>query len=459
MGGNVAIQGKKDSPEIAQSCSAAQQCWVASIQTTLSQNQQKPCFRENSVAVTSSNPYFHRMEQHQLERIQTSLQALGIPAWLLCSFRESNPIAARILGLTPDVHQSRRWAVMIPANGQPVGLAHRIEPHIGKLMPGHVVEYSSQTEFIEGLQKILAGCKVVAMEYSPNNAIPVIAKVDAGTVELVRSFGIEVIPSGDLIASLEAVLTQEQLDSAARAGASCRQVMMGAFDLIGQAIGSGQPITEFDVQEWILRQFAIRGLVTDHSPNCSVGPNGANPHYQPTAESAATINRGDFVLIDLWARERTGDGIYGDITWVGYVGEEIPEEFTEVFEVVRAARDAAFDAVAAAVASGQKIDGATLDDAARKVIADAGYGEHFIHRTGHSITTELHGAGANLDNYETNDTRTILPGTSFSIEPGIYLPGRFGIRSELDVIITHDGQAIATSEPRQMEVVKILGRK
>ncbi|KXK56810.1 MAG: Xaa-Pro dipeptidase [Chlorobi bacterium OLB7] len=397
-----------------------------------------------------------RMDQLQLERIQANLQSLGIPAWLLYSFRDSNPIAARILGLTPEVHQSRRWAVMVPAVGQPVGLAHRIEPHIGKLMPGHVVEYSSQTEFVEGLRKILAGCASVAMEYSPNNAIPVIAKVDAGTVELVRSLGVEVVPSGDLIASLEAVLSQEQLDSAARAGASCREVMMGAFRLIGESVRSGQPITEFDVQEWILRQFALRGLVTDHPPNCSVGPNSANPHYQPTAESTAAITRGDFVLIDLWARERTGDGVYGDITWVGYVGEEVPEDVAEVFGVVRAARDAAFDAAATAIAAGQKIDGATLDDAARKVIEAAGYGEYFIHRTGHSITTELHGAGANLDNYETNDTRTILPGTSFSIEPGIYLPGRFGIRSELDVIITHGGQAIATSEPRQMEVVKIL---
>lgn len=397
------------------------------------------------------------MTHEYLQRIQSTLCQLGIDAWLLYNFRDSNPIASRTLGLGPHSHQTRRWAYLIPAEGTPKGIAHRIEPHIGKMMIGEVTPYSSHEEFREGLRTLLAGYGRVAMEYSPENALPVVSKVDAGTVELVRSLGAEVISSGDLIAWLEARLTAEQLDSARRAGALTREVMMNAFRFIARKVEGGEPVNEYDVQRMILEEFERLDLTTDHSPNCSIGANSANPHYEPTEERSAQINRGDFVLIDLWGREKKDDAsVYGDITWVGYVGESVPERYQAVFAVVRDARDAAFGRVSAAFAAGRPVTGAELDDAAREVIEKAGYGEYFIHRTGHSITVELHGAGANLDNFETRDTRPIIPGTSFSIEPGIYLPGEFGIRSELDVVIGIDGDVMATSEPLQQQVIAIL---
>jgi Xaa-Pro dipeptidase len=396
------------------------------------------------------------MNTERLESIQTTLRQLGLEGWLLYSFRDSNPIATRMLGLTPEIHQSRRWACLIPAEGAVRGLAHRIEPHIGRMMPGEVIEYSTHEEFEQGLRTLLDGITTVAMEYSHNNAIPVISKVDAGTVELVNATGVTVVSSGALIAHLEAKLSREQQESALRAGKAVREVMMAAFALIRDRVSNATAVTEYDVQRFILEEFELRGMETDHPPIVGVGPNSANPHYEPTADQAEPIRLGDFVLIDLWARERGAENVYGDITWTGFVGEEVPAEFAEVFDIVRRARDAAFERVVAAMEANESITGADLDDAARAVIVDAGHGEHFVHRTGHSITTELHGAGANLDNYETRDTRPILHSTSFSIEPGIYLTGRFGIRSELDVLITDDGEVIATSDPVQEEVIAIL---
>lgn len=396
------------------------------------------------------------MNKERLETIQSTLRQLELPGWLLYSFRDSNPIATRMLGLTPEVHQSRRWACLIPANGPVLGLTHRIEPHIARMIPGKVTEYSTHGEFESGIGNMLAGLGQVAMEYSHMNAIPVISKVDAGTIELVVSKGVEVVSSGALIAHLEARLTPDQQQSALRAGAAVREVMMNAFAMIGQRVGSATDVSEYDVQRFILDEFARRGLETDHPPIVGVGPNSANPHYEPTAKSSSVIRKGDFVLIDLWAREKNSSAVFGDITWTGYVGVTVPSEFVEVFDIVRNARDAAFARARAAIASSTPITGADLDDAAREVIAAAGYADHFVHRTGHSITTELHGAGANLDNYETRDTRPILRSTSFSIEPGIYLAGRFGIRSELDVLITDDGDVIATSDPVQTEIIPIL---
>jgi Xaa-Pro dipeptidase len=396
------------------------------------------------------------MNTERLESIQSTLRQLGLHGWLLYSFRDSNPIATRMIGLTPEVHQSRRWACMIPAEGPVRGLTHRIEPHIARMVPGEVIEYSTHEEFERGLGELVGGLESVAMEYSHRNAIPVISKVDAGTVELVQAAGVTVVSSGALIAHLEARLTHEQQESALRAGKAVRDVMTAAFALIRDRVTSSMALNEYDVQRFILEEFERRGLETDHPPIVGVGPNSANPHYEPTATDSSPIRHGDFVLIDLWARENDATSVYGDITWTGFVGEEAPPEFVEVFEIVRAARDAAFDRAVAAMADDEPITGADLDDAARAVIVDAGYGQYFVHRTGHSITTELHGAGANLDNYETRDTRPILRSTSFSIEPGIYLPGRFGIRSELDVLITDEGEVIATSDPVQQEIVAIL---
>lgn len=396
------------------------------------------------------------MSNERLARIQAALKAVGIPAWLLYNFRDSNSIANQTLGFPPGTHQTRRWACLIPAEGEPRALAHRIEAHIGAQLPGEVTAYSAHREFVDGLRDLVAGYPAVAMEYSPNNALPVVAKVDAGTVELVRSFGVDVVSSGELIARLGARLTPEQIASATRAGAAVRRTMMSAFGFIHRAVAQGRPVNEYGVQQEIMRLFAEGGLVTDHPANCSVGPNSANPHYEPTAESSSPIREGDFVLIDLWAREAGEGTVFGDITWVGYVGDTVPDRYEEVFQIVRTARDAALGRVQEAFELGQPVTGAELDDVSRGVIARAGYDRYFIHRTGHSITTELHGAGANLDNFETEDTRPILPGTSFSIEPGIYLPGDFGIRSELDVVIDESGVVMATSEPLQTHVIPIM---
>jgi Xaa-Pro dipeptidase len=397
------------------------------------------------------------MTEAYLERVQRTLRQLGIPAWLLYNFRDSNPIATRVIGMPPDIHQTRRWAYLIPAHGEPCGLVHRIEPHLRRSMPGETILYSSHEEFFDGLASMLRGLPTVAMEYSPRNEIPVISKVDAGTIELVRSLGVEVVPSGTLIAHLEAVLSEEQLASALRAGVAVRETMMSAFRFIRDRICAGTPVGEYDVQQEILREFGRRGLVTDHPPMCSVGANSANPHYELTAEGSHPIVNGDFVLIDLWGRERNPDAIFGDITWVGYVGRSVPDRYRRVFRIVRDARDAAFHHVRDAFAASEEVTGADVDRTARGIIEEAGYGEQFVHRTGHSITTELHGAGANLDSFETEDTRPILPGTSFSIEPGIYIPGEFGIRSELDVVIGFDRSVIATSDPVRQEVIAILG--
>jgi Xaa-Pro aminopeptidase len=396
------------------------------------------------------------MNTDRLESIQSTLRELGLQGWLLYSFRDSNPIATRTLGLTPEIHQSRRWACLIPAEGPARGLTHRIEPHIARMIPGDVIEYATHEEFERGLREILTGIDHVAMEYSHHNAIPVISKVDAGTIELVTAAGVTVVSSDALIAHLEAHLTREQQESALRAGRAVRDVMMAAFAHIRDRVASSVAVSEYDVQRFILEEFERRGLETDHPPIVGVGPNSANPHYEPTSEDSSPIRSGDFVLIDLWARESGAMNVFGDITWTGFVGESVPLEYADVFDVVRRARDAAFERVVAAMADDTPLTGAELDDAAREVIVGAGYGDHFVHRTGHSITTELHGAGANLDNYETRDTRPVLRGTSFSIEPGIYLTGRFGIRSELDVLVTDDGDVIATSEPVQEEIVAIL---
>lgn len=396
------------------------------------------------------------MTDTQLHRIQSALRERGIPAWLLFSFRDWNPIAGRMAGLPPGTHQSRRWATVIPAEGTPRSIAHRIEGHMAEALPGEVSLYSSLEEFTAALRKALNGIATVAMEYSPMGELPIVARVDAGTIELVRSLGVEVVSSADLIAVLDARLDAEQIAGARRAGAACREVMMETFAQIAGLVGDGSTPTEHEIQQYILRQFEIRGLETDHAPNVSVGAHSADPHYEPTPERSAAIRPGDFVLVDLWARERGENSIYGDITWTGYVGSEVPARYADVFETVRSARDAALDAVRAAFASGNTITGADLDTIAREIIVRAGYGDRFVHRLGHSITVDLHGAGANLDGYETLDRREILPGTSFSIEPGIYLPGDFGIRSELDVVIDHDGTVHATSEPLQTHILPLL---
>lgn len=391
-----------------------------------------------------------------IDDIQRALEQLGIPAWLLYSFRDSNPIANAMIGLRPDAHVTRRWVCLVPAVGRPKTLVHRIEPHLAAQIPGDVQSYSSYDEFTAGLQRMLDGVEAVAMEYSPMNAIPVVSRVDAGIIDVVRSFGTTVVSSGDLVAWLGARLDQEQIASARRAGQCMREVVMDAFAGIARSMRNGADVSELSVQTGIMQAFSQRGIETDHAPIVAVNANSADPHYSPATDTSAIIRAGDFVLIDLWGRERGARSVFGDITWTAYVGDRVPDDIREVFDVVARARDVAFDGVRAAFEQGKSITGADVDRLARSVIDAAGYAQYFVHRTGHSITSELHGAGVNLDGFESHDSRNLSCSTSFSIEPGIYLPGRFGIRSEIDVVIDEHGIVTATSEPRQQSVLPLL---
>ena len=395
------------------------------------------------------------LSREKIARIQSVLREVGIDAWVLYNFRDLNGIACRLLGLDQGVHQTRRWVAVIPAEGECRGLVHAIEPHLSGYIPGTVSSYSSLADFREGLSRLLSGFKSVAMEYSPENAIPVVSRVDAGTIELVRSAGVDVRSSGELIARIESRLTPLQIQAAIDAGDACRRIMASTFGFIRTGTRDGEGINEHDVVQFILRRLSEEGLETDHDPNCSVGPNSANPHYQPGPERSSPIREGDFVLIDLWGKRPDADGVFGDITWTGFVGEQIPEKITEVFNAVRDARDAALDLVQRSFSDGVRVTGADVDRAARGVIVERGYGEYFIHRTGHSITHELHGAGTNLDSLETVDDRPLIPASSFSIEPGIYIPGQFGIRSEIDVVIEEDSTVTVTSVPAQRQVLAL----
>jgi Xaa-Pro aminopeptidase len=292
------------------------------------------------------------------------------------------------------------------------------------------------------------------MQYSPNNDVPYVARVDAGTVELVRGCGVEVISSADLVQRFEAVWDAEQYASHCRAARALRALVDAAFATIADHARAGTACREGGVQRFILEQFAARGLVTHHPPVVAAGAHSADPHYQPPAAGGAAIGRGDFVLIDLWAKEPAG--VYADITWTGYAGAEVPERYARVFDVVRRARDAGVDAARRAVRAGAPVRGCDIDAAVREVIATAGFGEQFVHRTGHSIGSEVHGNGANIDGFETPDTRRLLRGTCFSIEPGIYLPGEFGVRSELNVYVDQS-DIVVTGEPVQTAVVAMLG--
>jgi Xaa-Pro aminopeptidase len=393
------------------------------------------------------------MREAGLRAIQAALTEEGLDAWLFADFRGSDPIAARVLGLGATL-ATRRWFYCIPATGEPTGLVSGVEPDALRDLPGRMIVYRTWQELHAGVTRLLAGARAVAMQYSPRNDVPYIARVDAGTVELVRSVGVDVRTSADLVQRFEAVWSAEQFDSHARAAHAVREVVAAAFAEIGAGCRAGRPADESSIQRGILDAFAARGLVTHHPPIVAAGPHSADPHYATPAAGGRPLGAGEFVLIDLWAKEP--GGVYADITWTGYVGAEVPARHAEVFGVVRAARDAGVDTAREALANGAAIRGCDVDAAVRSVIEGAGFGAYFVHRTGHSIGVEVHGNGANIDGFETPDTRRLLPGTCFSIEPGVYLPGEFGVRSELNAFV--DGRAlIVTGQPVQTAVVAILG--
>lgn len=390
----------------------------------------------------------------RIAEIQKALQAAKLDGWLFYDFRGSDPLAARILRLGEHASGSRRWFYYIPATGEPTRIVHSIER--GKLdaLPGKRLVYRGWEEQRAHLRETLSKQKRIAMQYSPMNDIPYISRVDAGTIELVRSFGAEVVTSAELVQQFEAVLTPPQKQSHIEASDKLHRVLLEAFAEIGRNIRDDKPITEYIIQQFIARRLDEEGM-TREDGIVAVNANAANPHYFPTREACSPIKRGDFVLLDIVSKLRQSGAICTDQTWTGFVGETVPEEHVRIFNIVREARDAATEFVRKNVREGKRIHGAEVDDVSRGVIKRAGYGEQFTHRTGHSIGEECHGNGVNIDNFETRDSRFITAGVLFSIEPGIYLEGKFGVRSEIDVYVG-DKDIEVTGQPIQTEIVAIL---
>jgi Xaa-Pro aminopeptidase len=390
-----------------------------------------------------------------LKSVQSAVAQLGIDGWLLYDFRGLNVLARRVLVMPDDQFLSRRWFYFVPAQGEPRKLLHRIEPHALDHVPGPAKSYLRWQELEAGVADLVKGCKRVAMEYVPRNANPYVSRVDAGTVELVRSCGVEIVPSGDLVQLFEACWDDEQWKMHLEAARHTQMAFNVAFQFIAERVRNSGSVRETEVQQRILDHFEATGLITDHPPIVGVGPHSGDPHYAPGPDTDATMREGDFVLIDLWGKLNHPRAVYSDLTWTGFVGKEVPEKYEKIFQIVARARDAGIARVKDAFAAGKPLQGWEVDQATRDVIDGAGYGQYFCHRTGHSIGTETHGNGANMDNLETREERRVLPRTCFSVEPGIYLP-EFGVRSEVNVFVDGQSQVHVTGGKPQTKVLPIL---
>ena len=379
-----------------------------------------------------------------LQKIQEELRSQNLDGWLFFDHHYRDPLAYRVLGL-PQASPSRRWYYMIPAQGEPQGMEHRIERNALGDLPGARIPYSTWQEQRAALGKLTAGMKKVAMQYSPMCAVHLVSIVDGGTIDLVRSTGVEVVSSAELLQAFEARWTPEQRDMHFEAGRRVDRVRNHAFAMIRERLGNGVTLREVEVKNFFRQGFTREGLFTDHGPIVGVNANASNPHYEPMEDSSSEIKRGDWLLIDHWAKLDQPGAVYYDVTWTAFCGENPPERMRKVYETVRDARDAAIDRVTRAISEKQDLRGYQVDDACRAVIEKAGFGEYFTHRTGHSIGIEVHGNGANMDNFENHDERRVTPFTCFSIEPGIYLP-EFGVRSEVNMFIADDHKAHVTGE-------------
>src|SRR5580692_2957155 len=355
-----------------------------------------------------------------LAEIQAALRDEGLDGWLFFDHHRRDPLAYRVLKFTPNSIVSRRWYYFVPAHGEPVGLVHKIEAQTLSELPGPMSAYAGWNEMVDGIRKLLGKSKRIAMQYSPDCAVPYVAMVDAGTVELIRGLGVEIATSANLVQYFEARWSQAQLEQHLEAGRRVDRVRREAFELIGAKLRASGHVTEWDIQQFIASRFREEGLFADHDPDVAVNANASNPHYAPKQHSSSAIKSGDIVLIDMWAKLDQPDAVYYDITWMGFCGPQPTSAMERVFHVVREARDRAIHRVEHAVASKYQLRGYEVDDAARSYIQEEGFGEYFFHRTGHSIGPEIHGTGANMDNLETHDERKIIPWTCFSIEPGIY---------------------------------------
>ena len=386
-----------------------------------------------------------------LAAIQAALRERKFDAWLFYDHHHRDPIGYTILGLPEKMHVTRRWYYLIPADGEPVKLNHRVEPRHLETLPGSQMHYGPWPEMHQKLKDMLAPYKRVAMQYSPNNNIMYVSLVDGGTLELLRSFGKEIVSSADLVTQFEATLTAEQIATHFEARDAMDPIMEAAFKEIRRRVSDGG-CDEYGIQHWFAEAFKREKLVTDDLPIVGVNANAGNPHYSPTPETSKPIREGDWVLLDMWAKKDKPGAVYYDITWTGFVGKAPTPKHQEIFKIVTGARDVGIKTVKDAYAAKRRIMGWEVDAAVRAHIDNSGYGEYFVHRTGHSIGSEVHGNGANMDNLETKDEREIIPNTLFSIEPGIYLP-EFGVRAEIDMLI-RNGAAEVTGRI-QNEIVLI----
>jgi len=368
-----------------------------------------------------------------LPAIQAALRERNIDAWLFYDHHHRDPIAYRVLGLPDGLMVTRRWFYLIPAQGEPLKLVHKIEAGHLDSIPGEKHQYAGWQELFDKLKTLLASHRDIAMQYSPNNLIFYVSLVDAGTVELVRGLGKNVVSSGDLVAQFEATLTDEQIKTHFEARDAIDSITAAAFQEIGRRVRNGGT-SESDIQKWFMEAFSRENLVTDDPPIVAVNANSGNPHYEPSATKSSPIREGDFVLLDVWAKKNKPGAVFYGITWTGFVGKAPSDRMRDIFTIVRDAREVGSKTVIDAIGAGKSLEGWQVDKAVRAHIKNAGYGEYFIHRTGHSIGTDVHANGANMDDLEIHDERQILPNSCFSIEPGIYLP-EFGVRSEVNVLV------------------------
>ena len=385
--------------------------------------------------------------------IQRALAADRLDGWLLYDFHGSNPIAVQLAGLGNGAKMAtRRWYYLIPAQGEPRALVHALEQHNLDHLPGAKTVYAGRQQLDAELGRLLGGLRRVAMEYSPNCAIPSVSRVDAGTAEAIRSRGVEIVSSGDLVQQFEATWTAEQLASHRAASEALYRIKDRAFEAAAAGLAAGRTQTEFDLQQSMVQWFRDEGLISDSAPVVAVGPNAGNPHYLPAASQSRPIVPDEVLLIDLWGKKTNPGAVFADITWVAVTSRQAPAEPARAFDAIVKARDAAVRLVEDAAAGNRDLRGWQVDRAARQVLQDAGYGDRIMHRTGHSLGENVHGNGTHLDDYETHDERRVLPGTGFTIEPGLYFES-FGVRTEINVYRA-DREALVTG-PRQMELVTL----
>jgi Xaa-Pro aminopeptidase len=386
-----------------------------------------------------------------LAAIQSALRERNIDAWLFYDHHHRDPIAYRVLGLPASLMVTRRWFYLVPAEGEPVKLVHKIEAGHLDSVPGKRHQYSGWQELFDKLKSILANYRDLAMQYSPNNIVFTISLVDGGTIDLLRGLGKNVVSSADLVAQFESTWSEAQIQSHFAARDSIDSLVAAAFQEIGSRVRNGGT-QEHEIQQWFMEAFGRENLLTDDPPIVAVNANAANPHYEPHASHPVPIREGDLILLDVWGKKDTPDSVYYDITWMGFVGGSPSGRMHEIFQIGREARDAGVKTVLEAINSGRRIAGWEVDRATRGHIQKAGYGDYFIHRTGHSIGTDVHSNGANMDDLEIHDERQILPNSCFSIEPGIYLP-EFGVRSEVNVLVR--AKSAEVTGKIQREIVNI----